>query len=379
MRRLPLLLVALLLPLVVVSGSARPGVVVQPTWVMTELDARSDASAAYAVNDRGDVVGTSRDPGGVAVSGSRDDPRVVVWRRDGTMSVIGRTHIDLPPRLLLNDRGQVVWKEPGVGWMLWQEGKKRKLGWIGATALNERGQIVGSTPSSNGRSHAALSENGRLRDLGRLPGHEGSEATAINDSGAVVGTSYHATPTDHVARAFLWKAGRMRDLGALGSGWQSDATAINERGQIIGHSERPSTGSQHGFLWQNGRMRDLGELYPDALSDRGEVVGTRWVNGTRHPFLWAHGKLTDLGTLDGELDDVWATAINNRGQVIVMSGRPSSRNGHAAVWENGVMTDLAPTAASSRVTAINDSGQIVGWVGTGSGRTHAVLWTLRSG
>lgn len=30
-------------------------------------------------------------------------------------------------------------------------------------------------------------------------------------------------------------------------------------------------------------MRDLGELYPDALSDRGEVVGTRWVNapGTR--------------------------------------------------------------------------------------------------
>ena len=275
-------------------------------------------------------MGTSRDPGGVAVSGSRDDPRVVVWRRHRTMSVIGRTHIDLPPRLLLNDRGQVVWKEPGVGWMLWQDGKKRKLGWIGATALNERGQIVGSTPSSNGRSHAALSENGRLRDLGRLPGHEGSEATAINGSGAVVGTSYHATPTDRVTRAFLWKAGRMRDLGALGSGWQSDATAIKSEDRS--RAQRAAVDGQPArFPVAERRMRDLGELYPDALSDRGEVVGTRWVNGTRHPFLWAHGKLTDLGTLDGELDDVWATAINNRGQVIVMSGRPSSRNGHAAV------------------------------------------------
>jgi uncharacterized membrane protein len=49
------------------------------------------------------------------------------------------------------------------------------------------------------------------------------------------------------------------------------------------------------------------------------------------------------------------------------------------VWENGVMTDLAPTARASQAVAINNKGQIVGWITTGGGRTHAVLWTLRSG
>jgi len=381
MRRLRLLLVALLLPLALGSGGARPGVVLQPTWVMTELDARGEASAAYAVNERGDVVGTSQDPGGVAVSGLRDDPRVVVWRRDGRMTVIGRTHIDLRPVLLLNDRGQVVWKEPGVGWMLWQDGKERKLGWIGARAMNERGQIVGSS-LREGRFHAVLWENGRLRDLGLLPGHVFSEATSINDSGAVVGTSLRAAPGS-ATRAVLWRAKTMRDLGVLPgfdpSSSDCVASQINRRGQVLGYCTDDRR--LHAFLW-NPSMRDLRvgtrAIYPDALNDRAQVVGTLRVSGNLHPFLWVNGKLTDLGTLGGELTHAWPTAINTRGQVIGVSGPAPAGRGHAFVWEDGVMTDLAPTAAASQAVDMNDEGQIVGWIATGGGRTRAVLWTRSS-
>ena len=381
MRRLPLFLVALLLSLAFVPGGARPSGVLQPMWVMAELNARSDASAAYAVNARGDVVGTSRDPGGVAVSGSRDDPRLVVWRRNGTMTVMGRTHIDLRPGFLLNDRGRVVWKQPAVGWMLWTNGKKRKLGWMGASAMNDHGQIVGSSRWPDGRSRAALWENGRLHDLGVLPGGILSEATSINDTGAVVGTSTLAAAS--ATRAFIWRAGKMRDLGVL-SGFDPSssycfALQINRRGEVLGHCVDDRR--LHGFLW-DGAIHDLRvgtrAISPVALNDRAHVVGTDRVNGRVHPFLWVHGKVTDLGTLGGELKEAWPTAINDHGQVIGVSGSALYGPGHAFVWENGVMTDLAPAAAASQAVAINDKGQIVGWVSTGGGRTHAVVWT-RSG
>ena len=76
-----------------------------------------------------------------------------------------------------------------------------------------------------------------MTDLGTLGGTT-SYATAINDRGQVVGNSPTIAGVTH---AFLYGDGAMTDLGTLG-GTTSYATAINDRGQVVGSAET-TTGS----------------------------------------------------------------------------------------------------------------------------------------
>ena len=73
----------------------------------------------------------------------------------------------------------------------------------------------------------------RLHDLGTLPGSDYSEATAINNRGQVVGSSTFSSGPSH---AFLYENGTMVDLGTLPGGFTSQALGINDRGQIVGYS-----------------------------------------------------------------------------------------------------------------------------------------------
>jgi probable HAF family extracellular repeat protein len=42
----------------------------------------------------------------------------------------------------------------------------------GATAINDRGQLTGSSTMANGKGHAFLYSNGRMRDLATLAGRQ---------------------------------------------------------------------------------------------------------------------------------------------------------------------------------------------------------------
>ena len=133
--------------------------------------------------------------------------------------------------------------------------------------------------------------------LGTLPGGFASEATAINDSGQVVGYDW----TGSAYHSFIWQTGVMTDLGTLGCCTQ--AFGINASGQVVGGS------SGRAFIWQNGVMTDLGTpggfSTASGINDAGQVVGTFFppgfvsVQGNGHAFLWQNGVTIDLGTLGG--------------------------------------------------------------------------------
>ena len=254
-----------------------------------------------------------------------------------------------------------------------------------AAAVNARGQVVGTNGTAEGKQHAFLWQNGKMRDLGTLGGRD-SGASAINASGQVIGTSLTSKP-QHV-HAFIWKDGKMTDLGTLG-GKSSRPRALNDRGQVVGESFTAS-GMVHAFLWQNGKMTDLGTLggsdsFASGINDRGQVVGSSSTsNGSQHAFLWQSGKMTDLGTLGAHFTSSSATAINGRGQVVGTSYlakvTQTGQQGHAFVWQNGVMTDLGTLGAgyaTSEAVALNERGVVVGSSRSATGSARPVLWRDR--
>ncbi len=254
-------------------------------------------------------------------------------------------------------------------------------------AINSSGDIVGQSSTTDGTLHAFLFSQGRLVDLGVLPGSQQSNARGINDSGQIVGWSIPGG----IQHAFLYKNGIMSDIGTLG-GTASFAYAINNSGQIVGDSWLNTSGlSDTAFIYSNGLMSALGSLGSQpaiqafAINDQGQLVGCAGAVSTGGPtitrgFLSSGGSMVDLGDLGGLLTNVVPTAINNHGQVV---GTISGFEGpvRAFVYSGGVITDLNSLIPSSagwtlvHANGINDSGQIVGTGQNPLLQTHAFLLT----
>ena len=140
----------------------------------------------------------------------------------------------------INNRGQVggqsnTASEELLRAVLWQDGVITDLGLdvdSAVLSINERGQAVG-VYSPGGDAVAFLWKKGSLTNLGTLGGIN-SFATAINERGQIVGASFTA-PDDFFRHAFLWQHGVMTDLG-LG-GRHSVAYDMNNRGHIVGEIE----------------------------------------------------------------------------------------------------------------------------------------------
>src|SRR5436305_161042 len=122
-----------------------------------------------------------------------------------------------------------------------------------ANGIGSLGQIAGTAEGADGIYHAFLYSGRSMHDFGTFDGAQNT-ATAINESGQIVGQAY--TAGNRNAHAFLYCGGQMFDLETLGNTY-SAALAINAAGtEIVGWS------GDHAFLYTNGRMQDLDKLIP---------------------------------------------------------------------------------------------------------------------
>lgn len=99
-------------------------------------------------------------------------------------------------------------------------------------------------------------------------------ARILNDAGIATGDADTSTPDPtcynvdcFISHVFRWQDGKLHDLGALpGSSNSSTASEINERGEIAGLSSNGKidllTGAleTRAVLWTDGKVLDLGTL-----------------------------------------------------------------------------------------------------------------------
>jgi probable HAF family extracellular repeat protein len=296
--------------------------------------------------------------------------------------------------------------------------------------INDQGQVVGHSTTANGEHHAFLWENGAMRDL--APDRSDTRATIITNSGIIGGYEYRnpnsriltwtggvttmlpfggeggatlvalseadallgsESPDAHHDRSFIWSGGVKQELGGLpaaqfGSSLFSWAKAMNDAGQIVGSSqvgEYAGSPISHAFIWGDGVMRDLGLLgetrcdsRPDiscgaavaeAINNHGVVAG--WstdATGSVHAVLWTNGTTRDLGP--GR-----ALAINDAGDVMAYMGDMRQWIGDATVWHGNTAVPIGSLGGRGTiVSALSESGSVIGASNTATGRAHAFVW-----
>jgi probable HAF family extracellular repeat protein len=281
----------------------------------------------------------------------------------------------------VNNRGLIVGQSqigsidpltglPELRGVLWRQGQAIDLGTLGGTAsnanaINDRGEVVGGALTGTPDPFAMIRQ---------------ASCMVLQSTGMCSGFTfaYNALFSNAMTEthAFLWQDGAMLDLGTLG-GPDSNALINNDHGQVAGWSyisfvANPSTGvpTVDPFIWspEDREMVDLGGLggtfgAPFFMNDRGQVIGVSNLAGDLivHPFLWSKSKgMQDLGTLGGTYGH--ANWINDEGEVVGFSHLPGDQAGHAFLWRHGVMIDLGTlgTDPSSEAGSINSKGQIVG-------------------
>ena len=311
-----------LLALVVVSASAAAQP--HPLYEVRGLGTLGGIGGyGIAINESGVVAGTSQSQSGHS--------RAFVWHDGLGMTDLGTFGGNASTGRGLNDNGHVVGDAdtpgPDVRPFLWENGALIDLGSLGgsygwAVDVNNNRQVVGLSYTDPSGHRPFIWENGVMSALdARLTS---GSANAINDKGQIVGSTQH-TP----APGFVWENGV---ITYLDFGVGVTARDINEQGQVVGDFQ-PRSGVTAAFIWGNGAHTQIdglgGDSYAWSITESGVVVGLSAVaSGLNHGFIWD-------GTITRDLNDLihpcsgWvlrtAHGINESGQIVgagTLNGAP---------------------------------------------------------
>ncbi|MGV3517154.1 hypothetical protein [Luteitalea sp.] len=259
--------------------------------------------------------------------------------------------------VVATDQGMTVLSQPQAG------------GLSRAHEINDSGQMAGwdRVPGATDRRLPVLWTGGVPTVLDTLPQHPNARALSLNNLGVVVGQSSPGAAGGAGGRAVVWNGLTPTNLGTLG-GQESLAQGINDLGQIVGFSYLPD-GSLRAALWENGTIVNLGSganfSYATAINNKGQIVGSSTGPFNPRAYLWDRGTMTNLGTLGGGGDSI-AFDINEHGTIVgeyaLLSG---AKRGF--LWSLGEMHDLTdllhPSSQGWTVQiarGINDAEQITG-------------------
>lgn len=232
----------------------------------------------YAINSSGTVVGDA-------------GARAVVWR-NGRPTVLAK---EPSTARAINDRGTIVGDDQRAP-VIWRNGVEQPLDAIATvTAINDRDQVIGETPDSDGMAHAMLWQDGVATDLGSI-GSAASWATGINASGVVVG--YVATAFGFPLSAVEWVDGQLVDLGRFGA-LGAKAVAVNDAGDVLVQLLDNTGNASAIVLVRNGASVAVPGVVARSLDAQGQVLGSLLAGGrSRRSFVWRDGATTLLPTSD---------------------------------------------------------------------------------
>jgi probable HAF family extracellular repeat protein len=250
--------------------------------------------SAADINNSGLIVGRYDSGSGIPLPTPGVLPgRAFVWNADAGRRDLGLQPFGNSMAVAVNDRGQVAGTSEvfetviidgqptlelvGIRPFIWDAANGiRDLGTLGGAAfaedINALGQVVGRSENESGRTRAFVwDEIQGMRELPTLG--QSSQASSINDQGEVLGFDFGIGPV-------IWD---------LRTGARREAEAglhLNNRGQILGGSS----------IWDetHGRQMLSDLIRPDsgwelriatAINEFGQIIGAGTFRGERRGFL----------------------------------------------------------------------------------------------
>ncbi|MCX6376358.1 MAG: PEP-CTERM sorting domain-containing protein [Armatimonadetes bacterium] len=164
----------------------------------------------------------------------------------------------------------------------------------------------------------------------------------------------------------------IRDLGTVTGGRPVSVSDLNANGDAVGFY-RDTTDKIHAFLrTADGTQTDIGPIgyWASAINNRQQVLISA-VNS----LVWTGGNTRQLNPLSGDVS-ARASSLNDPGQVVGTSYGPQQQP-HAILWQaDGTSVSLSSLVSGGRSAGyeINSNGESVGSASDSSGIYRAVHW-----